>query len=41
MLPDGAPFVGTAARDVLLDGIECSDMFEGFAIGAGPGVASS
>jgi hypothetical protein len=28
LLPDGTAFVGTAATDVFLDGVECSDMFE-------------
>jgi hypothetical protein len=31
LLPDGATFVGTLATDVLLDGVECCDMFERFA----------
>ena len=31
LLPDGATFVGAAAPDVLLDGIEPGDMFERFA----------
>jgi hypothetical protein len=30
-LPDGATFVGAAATDVFLDGVERSDMFERFA----------
>ena len=38
LLPGGATFVGTAATDVFLDGVERGDMFERF---AGPAMASS
>jgi hypothetical protein len=31
LLPDGATFVGTAATDVFLGGVERGDMFEHFA----------
>ena len=42
LLPDGATFVGAAAADVLLDGVERGDMFERFAGNQRrPGVASS